>query len=252
MKLNRFAAAAICLAATLSTHAAVIVGTDPAGDNGGFGVGFSFSPTVNLAIAQRFTVGPSAATVGGITVWMNQNNTAPAGQFTLQVMDAIGPTATAADVLLTLTGTFPNTPGEPGSPVSGSPSAAALPHLPVTFSGLGLTLAGDTDYYLVITSAAGPDTGWGTTTIDLADTPGSVGSSFVASASVGVAGPGAFSHTTIAGYDDFDLGNPNPAHTLFRIDAVAVAGVPEPSSTLLLALGLAAAATVRRRQAVPA
>lgn len=224
MKLNRLTAAAACLVAALNTHAA-LVGTDAAGDNGGFGVGFSFAPDVNVVIAQQFTIGTSAATVGGITVWMNQNNTAPPGQFTLQVMDAIGPAATAADVLLTLTGTFPNTP-------NGG-------HLLVSFSGLGLALAGNTDYYLVISSAAGPDTGWGTSSTDLAGTPGSVGSSFV----------GLGFNTSLADYRYLDPNNPNPAHTMFRIDEVAVAGVPEPSSTLLLGLGIAAAATVRRRQA---
>lgn len=217
--------AAALLAAALSTsaRAAPVVGTDPGADNGGFGIGFSFADDVNLVIAQQFSL-QAATTAGGISVWLNGLGE---GQFTLQVMSAIGAGASAADVLLALEGNLPD--------VSDG-------HLEVAFTGLSLNLAAATDYYLVISSDAGPGTGWGTTTEILDGLPGTVGNTFV-----GSAGGGA-----VADYTALDTDHPNPSMTLFRIDdAPATPGgtVPEPSSLALAAVALLAAAMRRKPMA---
>ncbi len=212
---------ATATAAAAASAAPVLVGTDPAGSNGGFGIGFSFDPGVNLVIAQQVRIGPDAATVGGISVWLNGLGV---GGFTLQVMDAIGASASAANVLLSRTGALPNVTGG---------------HLEVAFGGLSLALAGNTDYYLVVSSAAGPDTGWGTTDQLLATMPGSVGDTYV-----GLAFGGA-----VADYTALDIGNPNPLRTQFRIDAVAVppvGTVPAPTTLALAGLALLAMAGLGR------
>jgi hypothetical protein len=215
------ALAALALVATLAAPAATaapLVGTDPAAANGGFGIGFSFD--------QQFSIGAAPATVGGISVWLNGLGS---GTFTLQVMDAIGGTATASNVLLTLVGNLPNITGG---------------HEELAFTGLNLALAASTDYFLVISSGAGPDTGWGTTTELLAGTPGTVGSSFVG---IGFGG-------AVADYTLLDTNNPSELLTQFRIDPVAPTGggsVPLPSTLALSALGLLGATTLRRRRLSP-
>lgn len=215
-------ACALGCAAAMAHAAPVLVGTDPAAADGGFGLGFSFAPDVNLVIAQQFSIGSAAATVGGISVWLNGLGT---GSFTLQVVDTIGASATAANVLLSLTGSMPNITGG---------------HQEVAFSGLSLALAASTDYYLVLSSAAGPDTGWGTTTTaSLPGMPGSVGPSFV-----GIAVGGA-----VGDYTLLDPANPNSSTTQFRIDsAVGAPGgtVPLPSSLALAGLALLAVAGLQR------
>jgi hypothetical protein len=213
------AALAVSLAAVpLTAAAAPLVGTDPAQDDGGFGIGFSFDPNVNLVIAQQFGIGAAPATVGGISVWLNGRGV---GQFTLQVMSAIGSAATASNVLLMLTGNLPNV-------TSG--------HQEVAFTGLNLALAAATDYYLVVSSAAGPDTGWGTTTGVLPGLPGTVGSSFV-----GIRTGGG-----VADYTFLDPVNTNTSLTLFRLDPVAT--VPVPSTFALAALGAAGLLVASRRR----
>jgi hypothetical protein len=199
--------AAIILVGVSSAQAGFVVGTN--GDtnaNGGYGVGFSFAQDVNLIIGQEFTLN-SGVVADSITVYLNGTGV---GQFQLQLMGLIGPTATAANVFFSDVGTFPNTP-------SGG-------HLGVTFSGLGLPLSAGT-YYLVVSSAAGPGTGWGTGADIVPSALGTIGSSFV-----GIAFGGA-----VANYTDFDPGSPNSSYTNFHINDIR--GVPEPSSIALMLSG---------------
>lgn len=194
----------------------LVVGTEPEGD-GGFGVGFSFSADVNLVIAQEFWVNEPAR-ADNITVYLNGDGTDnPQGEFTLQVMNQIGPAATAANVLWSETGTFPAGPLPTG-------------HAPVTFTGVGVDLDMGS-YYLVISSAAGPGTGWGTGANLLAGGIGEIGNSFVGIVTGGGVGD----------YTALEPTNPSASRTNFRIDAV-----PEPASLLLALVGLPAAMAIRR------
>jgi len=196
-------------------HAELIVGTEPEG-NGGYGVGFSFDPNVNLAIAQQFSVS-QATTAGSITVYMNGDGTEnPQGNFTLQLMDLIGAGATAADILWSGVGAFP----------VGVPNG----HAPVTFTGLSLPLDPGT-YYLVVTSDAGPGTGWGTGAAVLPGGIGTVGASYVG---ITIGG-------TVADYTSFGDPNQDGTYTNFVINQV-----PEPAGILLLALGLCGCWMLRR------
>jgi hypothetical protein len=198
---------AAVLGCMTTARADVIVGTEPEG-NGGYGVGYSFDTNVNLIIGQEFTLG-SPVVADSITLYLNGDGTDnPQGQFTLQVMDLIGPTATSANVLSTQVGTFPG---------------GILPdgHAPVTFGGLGLPLGPGT-YYLVVSSAAGPNTGWGTGATELPSLVGSIGGSFV----------GIAVDSGVADYTYFNPNEPNDSHANFVINAV-----PEPSTVLLACCG---------------
>lgn len=190
-------------------QAELIVGTEPEG-NGGFGVGFSFESTANLIIGQQFSLS-SPVVADSITLYLNGDGTdGPQSEFMLQVMDKIGPDATAANVLLTRSGNFP----------SGFPDA----HAPVTFSGLGLPL-GAGGYYLVVSSGGGNGSGWGSGANEL---PGGIGT--FGNAYVGIAFDG-----NVATYTNLDPQNPNEGHTNFIITAA----VPEPASCCLLLSGIA-------------
>lgn len=195
-------------------QASLIVGTEPEG-NGGFGVGFSFSSDVNLIIGQAFTL-TSAATIDSITLYLNgDGSNDPQAQFTLQVMNLIGPTATSANVLLTEVGTFP---------------AGVLPtgHAPVTFSGLGLSLS-DGTHYLVVSSAGGPGDGWGFNGPVLPSSLGTVGGAYVGI----VTGGGVADYTNLEPNT-----NPDILNTNFRIDSAAAPhGVPEPMSLAIWSIG---------------
>jgi len=202
--LQRCLGVVVLLGAASIAQAELIVGTETEG-NGGFGLGFSFDPEVNLVLGQAFTLSQPVV-ADSITVYLNGDES---NQFTLQVMDQIGGSATPANVLLTRTGNFPDAPSQ----ITG--------HGPVTFSSLGLPLGVGT-YYLVLSSDGGPDTGWGSGASSL---PGGVGT--VGSAYVGIAIGGGVGDYTL-------LQDPTePENNLnFRIDAV-----PEPNSALLLLLG---------------
>jgi len=190
-------------------QAELIVGTEPEG-NGGFGVGFSFSSDANLIIGQQFSLS-SPVVADSITLYLNGDGTdGPQSEFMLQVMNQIGPDATAANVLLTAFGSFP----------AGFPDA----HAPVTFSSLGLPL-GAGAYYLVVSSGGGNGSGWGSGANELPGGVGTIGTAFV-----GIAGGGA-----VATYVDLDPNNPNEGHTNFTITA----SVPEPASCCLLLSGIA-------------
>lgn len=189
----------------VSVHAELIVGTDVEG-NGGYGVGFSFDPNVNLVIGQEFDLS-QAAIADSITLYLNGDGTDnPQGDFTLQVMNAIGPNATNANVLWSGAGAFPS---------------GALPtgHAPVTFSGLTLALDPGA-YFLVVSSAAGPGTGWGTGADVLPGGIGTVGASYV-----GIAFGG-----SVADYTYF--GDPGEGHANFVINSV-----PEPTTVVLAVVG---------------
>jgi len=202
--LQRCLGVVVLVGAASLAQAELIVGTETEG-NGGFGLGFSFDPEVNLVLGQAFTLS-QAVVADSITVYLNGDES---NQFTLQVMDLIGGSATPANILLTRTGNFPDA----ASQVTG--------HGPVTFGSLGLPLGIGT-YYLVLSSDGGPDTGWGSGADSL---PGGVGT--VGNAYVGIAVGGSVGDYTLLNPDD-----PNEGHTNFRIDAV-----PEPNSALLLLVG---------------
>ena len=197
-------------------HAYLIVGTEPEG-NGGYGVGFSFDPEVNLIIGQEFTLN-QAITLDGIHVFLNGNGTGgPQSNFTLYLTDAIGDTATAANVLATMTGTFPDNP--PGT------------HAPVSFYGFGPSLDAGT-YYLVITSDGGAGSGWGSGAPIIPTTYGTVGSAFV-----GIVGGGA-----VGDYTNLDPGNPQAGNVNFQFTRI-----PEPASIIMLAAFVFMGMKVRKR-----
>lgn len=202
-------------------QAGFVVGTEPEG-NGGYGVGFSFASDVNLIIAQQFSLN-SAIVADSITLYLNGDGTNdPQGEFTLQVMNQIGAGATNANVLLTTNGTFPG---------------GVLPtgHAAVTLGGLNLALGAGT-YYLVVSSAAGPGTGWGAGATEIPSALGTVGASYV-----GIAIGGA-----VADYTLFDAPNTSFANANFRIDSASP--VPEPTSLIMLLGGSIAVASVRRKR----
>jgi len=198
----------LMVACASTARAELIVGTETEG-NGGFGVGFSFVRDINLVIGQEFSLN-GAVVADSITLYLNGNgNDEPQAEFMLQVMDGIGEAATDANVLLTRFGNFP----------SGDMNGG---HAPVTFDSLGLGLGAGT-YYLVVTSAGGPDIGWGSNGLELPSALGTVGSAFVG---IGIGEVGT--------YKSLDPQNPNEGHANFRIDSA----VPEPSSIVLLLCGM--------------
>lgn len=215
-------------------EASSIVGTGNDG-NGGYGIGFSFSPSYNLVIGQSFTMGGTSQVADSITVYLNGLGV---GTFTLQLMNQIGPTATGANVLTSLVGALPNN---------------SSGHSAVTFNGLSINLAASQTYYLVITSAAGPNTGWGSFGPTLIEPLGTVGSAFV-----GIRGDGGVGDYTYldpnspATFDhDNDPNTPeifNNTSFLITGNPATPAAVPEPGSLILLGTGLAGAAIFLRRK----
>lgn len=214
-----------------SVRADFVVGTN--GDtnhNGGVGVGFSFSTDFNIIVGQEFTLN-SALVIDSITLWLNGDGTNnPQSQFLLQVMDQIGPTATAANVLYSATSTFPL-------------GTAPNTHDPVSFGSVGLALGAGT-YFLVASSAGGTGSGWGTGADVIASALGTVGPVFV---------NGAFKNG-VADYTFLDPTSPNPdfSHANFAINRIDA--VPEPTSIALLmsgaVTGLVVAAARRGRACV--
>jgi hypothetical protein len=227
--LGAAAAATLMLAAPMTTHAVLIAGT--ANDTtGGFGVGFSFDPDVNLVIAQQFAV-TAPIIADSVTVYLNDDNaTNGADPFTLYITNAIGPAATAANVLATLGGTFPLTGGAGHAAVTFS--SLALPLLPAPLAPDG--------YFLVIASPGGPDTGWGTGGTPIPSALGTIGNSYVGI----VFGGGVGDYTTL------DPGSPNSSITAFRVDAVAA--IPEPSTYALMLAGLGLVGWIARKRSVGA
>jgi hypothetical protein len=220
----------LLLTAPMTGHAALVAGTGT-DTTGGFGVGFSFSSDVNLVIGQQFF--PTIPVIANsITLYLNDDNAANgADAFTLYVTNAIGASATAANVLATLSGTFPLTSGG---------------HAPVTFSSLALPLLpaplAPDGYFLVLASSGGPDTGWGTGATPISSPLGTIGNSYVGI----VLGGGVGDYTTL---DPLD---PNSSITAFRVDTLA-APIPEPSTYALMLAGLGFVGFVahRRRRKQP-
>jgi hypothetical protein len=231
MMRNRIIAftAALLLTGAVSAQASAIVGTSTAGENGGYGLGWSFQNDVNLAIGQAFTMGAAAQLLNAATVWLNDYEGGFSGaSFTFQIMDAVGASATAANVLYQTSALFPDTEGGP--------------HAPVTMSGIGLALAANTTYYLVISTAAGQNAnqtghGWGTTTGPYIEPFATVGSAYV----------GIRVNNGVADYTDLQE-NTGGVRTLFLLESQDAAVVPEPTTLLLLGSGLLAASRRMRRR----
>jgi hypothetical protein len=212
-------------------QAALIAGAANDNVGAGFGVGFSFSPTVNLVIAQGFDV-TAPTSIGSVTVYLNDDdptNNPPPESFTLYITRAIGAAATAADVLATLTGDIPLTP----------PAAGA--HFPVTFSGLNIPVipvaATLNDYFLVVASSGGPATGWGANGTPITG----VGNAFV-----GIVGGGG-----VGDYTNPDPTSPSTGltHTNFLVETAAAPGAAsEPGSLALLGIAVTAFGLARRRR----
>lgn len=203
MKRLIFAVVALAVVALgLPPARAQVLGTTAEG-NGGFGLGYSFSAETNLVIGQSFALDTSTP-IASITVYVNGDGTAaPQDQFTLTLTNNIGSSATAANVLYTGIGTFPNSLGGEHGPVTFLPN---------------LTLGSGT-YYIVLSSDGGPGTGWGTGGDLLPTTLGSVGSSYVGITS------------SVGTYQDLDTSNPNSSRANFLVTAV-----PEPAGLSLIAL----------------
>ncbi|MGC4031744.1 MAG: hypothetical protein QM754_08425 [Tepidisphaeraceae bacterium] len=136
----------LSLSAATSWASVVVVGTEAEGD-GGYGVGKSLDETYHLIIAQQFTL-TATTPLESITVYVNGDGTAnPQDAFDFYLTDAIGASATAANVLASGTGTFPNS-------LNGE-------HGPVTFA-TPITLSAGS-YFITLTSAEGQGSGWGRT-----------------------------------------------------------------------------------------
>jgi hypothetical protein len=123
--------------------ASTIVGY-PENPDGSVGVGFTMNADYNLVAAESFTMNGTSFMLDSITLYLNGNGR---GTFDVQLMDAIGPSATPANILLSRTAPWPDT-------------VTPRSHAAVTLSGLNVTLAPSRTYYLVVTSKAGPGTGW--------------------------------------------------------------------------------------------
>jgi len=199
--------------------AEMILGTETEG-NGGYGVGFSFDPEVNLVIGQQFTLNQDII-ANSITLYLNGDGSdSQQSPMTLQLMNAIGFDATASNVLGTWNALFP----------SGTPDGE---HAPRTFDGLNVPLPAGT-YYLVVSSPEGYKSGWGTGAELLPSSFGSVGSAFV-----GIAGGGG-----VADYTFLATDNPQDGHANFVLEGV----IPEPATWLLAAVGVGGVMLLARRK----
>lgn len=225
---------ALSIGSAVSAHATSIVASGPTGENGGYGVGYSFARDVNLIIGQAFTMGGTSFIADQVTVWLNDWEGGASNEaFTLQIMDQVGAGATAANVLYTAGGTFPDSEGG---------------HLPVSFSGINIALNAGTTYYLVVSSSAGQNPngvggghGWGT--VD-----GGPGSFIETFATVGSPYVGIEVGGGLADYNDLNE-NATGGRTMFAVDGhlpTSLSEVPEPTTMLLTMSGLAF--VVRRRR----